>query len=38
MLILGSTGSGKTTLAALFNNEQLRAREDMGLFKIEFDS
>ena len=38
MLILGSTGSGKTTLAALFNNEELRAKRDKGLYKIEFDS
>jgi DNA helicase HerA-like ATPase len=38
MLILGSTGSGKTTLAALFNKEELRAKKNKGLLKIEFDS
>ena len=37
MLILGSTGSGKTTLAALFNNEELRAIKNRGLFKIELN-
>ena len=38
MLILGTTGSGKSTLTALFNNEKIKAVKPNRRIILEIDS